>query len=107
MLGGLIAVIAVSAVVSAVLCWLAIRLAPRLGFIDRPGTEAHKQQSRAVPYGGGAAMALAFAAGSTTALWLVPGAGGKRIAVIGLGALTLCALGMIDDRRPLGAWPKL
>ena len=38
-------------------------LAPRLGFVDAPGSEAHKQQSRSVPYGGGVAVGLALVAG--------------------------------------------
>ncbi len=87
-------------------------LATRLRFIDRPGSEAHKQHSGAVPYGGGLAMALAMAIG----LVLVPQLqvelqGGSldhaRMGPVLLGALALLALGAIDDRRALPAWLKL
>lgn len=93
---------------------LAIALAPRLRFLDRPGSEAHKQQAEAVPYGGGVAMgvALAVALGASQVLsatvpgmedtlapgWLTP---------IFVGAGVLLLVGLIDDRRPLPAWFKL
>jgi UDP-GlcNAc:undecaprenyl-phosphate GlcNAc-1-phosphate transferase len=102
--------------VSLVATRLAVWLARRLAFLDRPGAEAHKQQARAVPYGGGAAMAVAFAA-ALGAAYAVPG---LRLAPVDnanldhgsylpifLGALALFIVGMIDDLRPLPARAKL
>ena len=36
---------------SAVAVRIAMLIAKRLAFLDRPGAEAHKQQAMAVPYG--------------------------------------------------------
>lgn len=93
---------------SALLCWLAIVLAPRLRFIDRPGAEAHKQHARTVPYGGGAGMALAVLAALLTAAFALPLAeAGPLPWPILAGAGALVVLGSIDDARPLPAKLKL
>jgi UDP-GlcNAc:undecaprenyl-phosphate GlcNAc-1-phosphate transferase len=103
---------ALAALAGAILlCPLAIALAPSLRFIDRPGAEAHKQQARPVPYGGGIAIALALAAAwSLAALWPLPTPGvgdALRQVPILLGALALVLLGAWDDARPLRPWQKL
>lgn len=88
----------------------AIRLAPRLRFIDRPGAEAHKQQSRPVPYGGGPAMAIAMAASLGLALAMPVAAMGGAGAVwwpVLAGAAILVVLGIVDDARPLPPRAKL
>jgi len=105
--------------VSAVLGAAARPLARRIGFLDRPDLE-RKQGRPAVPYGGGAAMLLAFVA-ALAALWLVRRAalGGRpdllegllprfdaigpgelrRFAFIGAGGLLVFAMGLLDDAR--------
>ena len=94
----------VALVVAAAAAGLARLLAVRLGFLDRPGTEAHKQQTRAVPYGGGFAMAI----GLGVALACCDAAIFTRqfIALLAGGA-ALLAVGAWDDRRALTARVKL
>ena len=89
-------------------CLLAIRFAPTLSFIDRPGSEAHKQHARTVPYGGGPAMALALALALGIA-WLLPlpDAGSTLPWAVLAGAAALLLLGLVDDARPLPARLKL
>lgn len=88
-------------------CALAIVVARRLRFLDRPGTEAHKQHAAAVPYGGGLAMAVAVALALAVAVWCFP------FATVGLpwavlaGAAILVVVGALDDARPLSAPVKL
>jgi len=92
---------------------LAMMLAARLHFLDRPGAEAHKQHAAAVPYGGGLAMALAVAAGMVACRQFPSSLLGDldldhaRLWPIYLGAAVLLVIGMIDDRRPLKAVHKL
>lgn len=112
---------------SALLTRAAIRIAPRIGYVDRPG--GHKTHGRAMPYGGGAAIFLAAWVPATLALALavlVPSewvsrflgervrdyAGGLALRAapalhILAGGAALFALGLIDDLRPLGARTKL
>src|SRR5688500_5926784 len=96
---------------SAVLTRLVMTIASLTRFVDQPGTEAHKQHRRAVPYGGGVAMAIAIAVAVPLAwMQLSPAdradsaflAGGAPL-VIALGAAAMFALGLVDDLRPLGA----
>lgn len=100
---------------SAVAVRVAIHLSRRLAFLDRPGAEAHKQHARAVPYGGGAAMAVAL--GVTLLLAWLPLSSeafahglairGNMLPVIICGGLALFVLGLLDDRKPLPARTKL
>ena len=114
-------------VFSAVLTAAARRLAPRVGFVDRPG--GHKSHHTPMPYGGGSAIflaawltliaALAIAAvvpetwvagtfGEVAPAYL--GGIRKRAAetiVILIGGLVLHILGLVDDKRPLPATWKL
>ncbi len=114
-------------VLSAGLTALAVRIAPRVGYVDRPG--GHKSHTRPMPYGGGvavfAAFALPLAAGLLIATFVPQGwigqhfgseltmlAGGVRLrsgpAAVVLGcAAVLFVLGLIDDLRPAGPWTKL
>src|SRR5690242_3859212 len=69
--GAGLGLIAAAAALGYVLCALAVRWAPRLGFLDRPG--GHKAHARPTPLGGG------------VAIWLTV------VTVIGLGALTAWA----------------
>lgn len=94
---------------------VAMMIARQLAFIDRPGSEAHKQHTRAVPYGGGAAMAVALAA--TLLLAWLPlshddvlrgiAVRGDMLPVIVFGSIALFLIGLWDDRKPLPARSKL
>ncbi len=103
------------------------RIALKLDFVDRPRQDRHHR--RTVPLGGGSAILAAVLGPSLLALllacvwartgtpqWLpealavhVPGAAAKAPAALGIlaGALVLHVVGLIDDRRRLGVWPKL
>ncbi len=70
MLGPILLLGAVSLVISWVLTYAMIRIAPRLGFVDRPG--GRKIHADAKPLGGGVAIFLAFALPMLLALWVVP-----------------------------------
>jgi UDP-GlcNAc:undecaprenyl-phosphate GlcNAc-1-phosphate transferase len=85
----------------------AIAFAGRSGFLDRPGSEAHKQQARAVPYGGGAAVGLALLVvllGAWAMGWIVPRSAAWPIAI---GAVALFAVGLRDDWKAMPARAKL
>lgn len=121
---------AASLVLAYVLTALARRLAPRIGFVDRPaGAQSHKTHREPIPYGGGVAMFVALFGPLLAALigsfalpdaWIIEHFGetarhlaggvrahaGQALIIIG-GASVLLVLGLIDDRRPLGPWPKL
>ena len=107
--------------------YLTRRIAKRTGMLDRPS--GHKAHARAVPLLGGCAifagvalpilaaagLAGLWAAGETPA-WLgqgvaehVDGAVGRIPMAIGIlaGAAVLHVMGLVDDRRALGPWPKL
>ncbi len=102
---------------SAGLCGLARRWAPRLGFLDRPG--GHKGHAAPVPLGGGLAIwlttvslpvlgvivsKLARSAFSKSLQDYVDGVwqqSGELFAILGLASLMM-VVGLIDDRRGLG-----
>jgi UDP-GlcNAc:undecaprenyl-phosphate GlcNAc-1-phosphate transferase len=112
-----------SFVVSWVLTLLMIRIAPRIGFVDKPGHR--KIHSNPKPLGGGVAIFIAFALPMLAALLaihlrLVPldhpnwdkYAGGviqqTPLAATLLGALLMIhIMGLIDDRKALGPYIKL
>lgn len=113
--------------VSAVLTVAARRVALRVGLVDRPG--GHKSHGAPTPCAGGCAIFVAawgalaallvLAAvlpdawiGATLGAGLRPYVGGVRartgqLLVILAGGAVLHALGLRDDRRPLGPWLKL
>lgn len=102
----------VALIVTACSAALVRRSAVRLGFLDQPGSEAHKQQTTAVPYGGGLAVGLGLVAALGGAWWLMtpppaPAADGVRLVPVLLGAAALFVVGLIDDRRRLSARTKL
>lgn len=94
-----------AAVFSAFFTFFAIRLLPRLGYVDKPGGR-HIHQ-RIVPRGGGIAIILSFflvlgilaleQSGPVAELW-------KRLLP---PSLLLGGLGMVDDRFELSSWIKL
>lgn len=110
--GGVACLACLACVVTACAAGLIRRGAVRLGFLDQPGAEAHKQQAQAVPYGGGLAVGLGLAA-ALVAGWLlvpvppVPDADRTVILPVLLGAAALFIVGLIDDRHRLSARTKL
>lgn len=115
-----------SFILSWVLTAAMIRVAPRIGFVDRPGHR--KIHDNPKPLGGGVAMfwavALPMLAGvaslaaghgwplqSPAEDWpaLLRGARQQVPLALGLlgGALALHVVGLLDDRRALGPWSKL
>lgn len=113
--------------ISAALTMLVIPAAKRIGFVDRPS--GHKSHREPTPYGGG--IAIFIAAWLPLALvilltsWLTPEqiaawfGDGLRPYIDGLveqqprglailiGGALLHGLGLVDDRRALGPYPKL
>lgn len=107
--------------------WLMIRVARRIGYVDHPG--AHKSHEQSMPYGGGVAIAAATVIPVGLAMLLSPGldpvwlearlgaeaaalCGGLRLRLpegvtILVGALVMHVMGVVDDVRPLGPYPKL
>ncbi len=107
------------------LCAIVLLLSTRAGWLDRSGSEAHKQHERAVANTGGVAIFWAVTwplAALIVAAWLLP----KQVwphdvarylpglqsetfnAAILLGALLIIhLLGLIDDRVRLGPLPKM
>lgn len=114
-------------VLSAVLTAIAMRAAPRVGYVDHPG--GHKSHARPMPYGGGVAVFLTFAlplvagllaASAVPQAWFGEHFGGDVAALVGgvrlrirpavmvlVCAMVLFVLGLIDDLRPAGPWTKL
>jgi UDP-GlcNAc:undecaprenyl-phosphate GlcNAc-1-phosphate transferase len=114
-------------VISFVISWLLtaamIRVAPRLGFVDKPGL--HKKHANPKPLGGGVAIFLGFVLpllGVLAAIhlnlvptdkpnWLAYAGGVVRqtplaLAIIG-AMLVMHLMGLIDDRKALGPYLKL
>lgn len=104
------------------LCALVRVLAPRLGFLDRPG--GHKGHKAPTPLGGGVAIwlttvsipLLGMLAVEIGRSWLPPeiaryAAGvraqsGELLLILGLATLIML-MGLVDDRRALGWKPRL
>lgn len=110
------ALLVLSFLLSAALCWLARTYAPQLGFLDRPG--GHKGHEVPTPLGGGVAIwlttILVISAGVFVAVFgrsrlpdsvisYIPGMVtrlGELGAILGL-ATVIMVMGLIDDRRTL------
>ena len=95
-----------SVALSMVLTPLALHIALRHGILDHPGPA--KAHAEAVPYLGGAAIALAFAVAVLVATVAhPPGQGLGQLAAIMALALMLAALGLLDDLRGTPIWLRL
>jgi UDP-GlcNAc:undecaprenyl-phosphate GlcNAc-1-phosphate transferase len=86
-------------VISMAVVPMAMRLAPRLGMVDKP--DARKVHSAPIPRTGGIGIVLGAL---VPALLWVPLDPGLRSFV--LGSLVLFVFGLLDDRRTLGPIPK-
>lgn len=116
-----------SFLVAILLTLLVRRISARIGFVDRPG--GHKSHRTPTPYGGGIAILVAAALPIAAALLLagmlseeraaagfgqaaaaylggIRAKAGQALVVLG-GAVAVHLLGLRDDVRPLGAYPKL
>jgi UDP-GlcNAc:undecaprenyl-phosphate GlcNAc-1-phosphate transferase len=128
MLGICLSLFVLSLVISCPLVGWLIGRANRLGHVDQPGTEAHKEHDRAVPNIGGIGIFAATAgplAAAMVAGWAISAdrwsgflapvgehiAGLRSVTPMGLalvGALTaMHVMGRIDDRSRLSARVKL
>lgn len=107
--------------------WLLVRLGHRVGALDTPGVAGHVKELRRVPNIGGIAIFWAVAgplAAGLAAITFAPEAIAERLPSVSehlhrlvaargawctilLGALAMHVVGLVDDRRALGAWPKL
>jgi UDP-GlcNAc:undecaprenyl-phosphate GlcNAc-1-phosphate transferase len=92
--------VAVAMAVAGLATPVMARVASAIGLLDRPG--GYKQHERPTPYLGGAAILL----GVVAAALLVQGVT-SPIAVILLAAAAMCALGTIDDWRPIAPGTRL
>jgi UDP-GlcNAc:undecaprenyl-phosphate GlcNAc-1-phosphate transferase len=121
----ILGLLAGSFLISLVLTWIVIRVAPRLGFVDRPG--GRKIHANPKPLGGGVAILLGMALPMLAALgyvhlfsppadtsnvpWQALWSGIRQQTPAALGmlaaALVMHVLGLIDDRRALGPYLKL
>ena len=103
---GYLAIFAGAAILSLVLVPLALRLALRLEVLDRPG--GYKEQPAPVPYLGGMAIVVAFSAAVLAAALIRPPVSGlPQLVVILVLAVLISLVGLLDDLRGLGVWPRL
>ena len=94
--------------VTALATPVASRLALALGAVDRPNER--KVSARAnIPRWGGLAVGLGTFVGLAAAMLLVPDADGleAELEALLVGGLLVLAIGALDDRWSLSAWPKL
>ncbi|MEM9420488.1 MAG: MraY family glycosyltransferase [Planctomycetota bacterium] len=118
------------------LCLVVRRMSELWGLVDQAGTEAHKLAllpgKRPIANTGGVALFCAIAwpmVGVLLGVWLVPSEVWEKLPGVGENALVthlpglqettqlgggllvalaaLHVMGLVDDRRALGAWPKL
>ncbi len=94
--------------VAALATPLVSRLALAIGAVDRPNDRKVSRRGR-MPLMGGLSVALGFFVGIAAALLLEPP--GQRFAMnvepLVVGSLLVLAIGALDDRWGLSAWPKL
>lgn len=85
---------------------LMLRVATSRRLVDEPG--GYKVQESAVPYLGGAAIALSFLAAVGVVAAVVGSDVGLEELWVLLGvAAGLSVMGLVDDLRPLSPWPRL
>lgn len=92
-----------SIIISLLLCLLGIRLAPKIGLMDIPGSAEHKNHSRAIPLVGGLVLMdtlLIFVI--FTQMWIQP-----DILAIVIAGLIIGLFGLLDDFVNLNVTKKL
>jgi UDP-GlcNAc:undecaprenyl-phosphate/decaprenyl-phosphate GlcNAc-1-phosphate transferase len=92
--------VAVAAAVAVLVTPLMARLAAFIGLLDRP--VGYKQHERPTPYLGGVAILLGVVAAALAVQGVT-----SRLTVVLLAASAMCALGTIDDWRPMAPGPRL
>lgn len=101
-----VAVFVGSATLALILTPMALRFALRNEILDRP--EGHKAHTTPIPYLGGLAIVVAFAAAIMVAAMLRPPPFGVTELGVILGlAVGLSAIGLLDDLRGLTVWIRL
>jgi UDP-GlcNAc:undecaprenyl-phosphate GlcNAc-1-phosphate transferase len=91
-----------SFVLSWLLTVLLVRVAPRLGLVDRPGQR--KVHTQPVPVGGGCAIYLTLVVTVVAAYFLAEPAVGLFPGWVVAAGLILVVIGVLDDARPV-PWP--
>jgi UDP-GlcNAc:undecaprenyl-phosphate GlcNAc-1-phosphate transferase len=124
-LGTLGVILATSALISLVVTRAVILIAPRVGFVDKPG--GHKAHAGLTPLGGGIGIVAGsigvIVAGLLVIHFASPDVFGEGRALLDLiggvkvqtplilaflaGALILFGMGLLDDRRAMGPYSKL
>jgi UDP-GlcNAc:undecaprenyl-phosphate GlcNAc-1-phosphate transferase len=89
---------------AALLTPLLARAAVRLGLVDRPAP--HKFHDAATPYLGGLSVAVPVLFVLLSAL-LMERSVFAQLATICLGAIGVASVGLVDDWRTIGPWPRL
>jgi UDP-GlcNAc:undecaprenyl-phosphate GlcNAc-1-phosphate transferase len=93
------------------LAWLAIRVAPALGLLDRPDGQ-RKQHQKPTPLMGGVAIYLALLLSALCTYWLHPqrlppdAPARATIVMLLVSGGMFCLLGLVDDRWEIGARNK-
>jgi UDP-GlcNAc:undecaprenyl-phosphate GlcNAc-1-phosphate transferase len=85
---------------------LVSRLALACGVVDRP-SERSASARPGIPLLGGLAVAAGFGAGLAAALLLIGPERSRPLTGLAVGSALVLALGCVDDRVGLKAWPKI
>ncbi|HEV3229419.1 MAG TPA: MraY family glycosyltransferase [Solirubrobacteraceae bacterium] len=96
---GSVVIFVLAAVGVQAACPVAMGVAHRTGFYDRPA--GYKQHSRPTPYLGGVAVLAGFLIGTLVVVDL------ERFWVLVACMVALAVVGTVDDRRKLGALPRV
>ncbi len=110
MISPFLAIPIVAAVAALLLTPMTSRLALRFGWVDKP--DVRKVHKTPVAYLGGAAVVGALLTSMAVSLALpslseIPGAPGFELYALGLGALLMFGVGLVDDIRGMRARTKL
>ena len=97
-----ILLILVSTLLSVLLSWISIRIAPKIGLMDIPGSAKHKNHQNPVPMTGGLVLIdLIIIMVLLTGLWKDP----KILAVL-LSGIIISTFGLVDDLVSLSPLKK-